>query len=175
MIRWVAVLTLLLSTASSLSAQRDRGSINLGYSYSRFSVEKLSGSSIYGTFSKTFYNPLFINVSASYGLVNRTDTLSDQQLQTFSVGLEGAYAFINDDRQQLKAGAGLSGRFFDDNWILDSTRATRSSAFKPGISLHLSYDVFLSDQWLIGGRALLQRYESDNTVYLLGAHLGFRL
>ncbi len=173
--RSVAVLTLLLSFSLSVSAQRDKGSLNIGYSYSHYTVEKLSGSSVYGHFSKTFYNPLIIGLNASYGFVNRNDTLAgEQQLKTFSVGLAGYYAFINNEQQQLKAGAGISGRFFDDNWNLDPERVINKSAFKPGVSLQLIYDFFFSEQWLIGGQARLQRYAKDNTVFLLGAHMGFR-
>lgn len=173
MIRVVLFLFVLFLSIQSLSAQRDRGALTVGYSINRFSIEEVTGSSLHATFSKTFYNPLIIGLNGTYGFVSQMDSLlGEQKLRTFSTGLELGYAFVNNEMQQFRAGAGISGRFFDDQWSLDDSRQINKSAFKPGLSLHIVYDLILRGDWLVGGRASLQRFAQENTVYLAGIHFG---
>ncbi|MEL6867055.1 MAG: hypothetical protein AAFP19_21710 [Bacteroidota bacterium] len=170
----LSTLFLLLATINVLWAQRDRGQLELGATYTRFTIEELSTYSVNAEFVKTFTGPIVLGFGGSYARAERLDTLSvDQELISFAIALHVYYALFKDDRQQLLAGGGLSGRFFNDQWLLDPELLVQKSAFKPGLALAAQYNFNLSDQWSIGGRATLQVYENENRVFLLGGHIGY--
>ena len=173
MIRITLLFFLLFLSITSLRAQRDRGTFEVGYSLNRFSIEEVNGSSLNVTFSKTFYDPLIIGLHGTYGFVSQMNILNGKQdLKTFSAGLEISYALVNTEMHQFRAGAGISGRFFDDQWTLDPDRQINKSAFKPGLSLHAVYNFIFTGDWLAGGRASLQRYAENNSVYFVGLQIG---
>ena len=173
MIRIALFFFLCFLSITSLRAQRDRGTFEVGYSLNHFSIEEVNGSSLHITFSKTFYDPLIIGLHGTYGFVSQMNILNgNQDLKTFSVGLDMSYALVNIEMHQLRVGAGINGRFFDDQWTLDPNRQINKSAFKPGLSLHAVYNFIFADGWLAGGRASLQRYAENNSVYLVGLQIG---
>ncbi|MEM9919974.1 MAG: hypothetical protein AAF990_17900 [Bacteroidota bacterium] len=169
------LLFLALLFSQKITAQRDKGAVRLGYAIGSFQIESVSTGAIYAEFSKTFTGPMLIAFGGSYSKTSKTDgTSNTKDLQTFSLRLNAYFNAFENDWQQLYIGAGVSGRQFSEDWVLDENRALPESAFKPGGLIILNYDFFINDNWMIGAQASGEFFGNENTIFLLGAHLGFR-
>ncbi len=167
---------LFFSFAFALSAQSgQRDAIKVGYTQVYLAQEGLFKPGAYLEYSRVFYPPLYLAVSTSFTQakgIESTDEIRD--LTSISFGLNAQYAFLDNKKNQLKLGFGLSARLFETKWLELSTANTGKDNFlRPGVAFSLQYDYFF-DPFLIGFRTMAQAYSKDGAVYLIGGHFGFR-
>lgn len=174
-----AFLTILLSLFifSSLSAQsgRKRDAIKVGLNYVYLSQQDAFKPGLYAEFTRVFYPPITIGVGGSItradDIVTRTE---DQDLNTFSVDINGYYAFLETDKNELQLGFGLSARLFKTKWFERDTEFTGTTTFlRPGLNIVINYN-YIFDPLIIGFRTTVQTYSSSGAVYMIGGHVGIK-
>lgn len=161
----------------SLSAQsgRNRDAIKVGVNYVFLSQEDAFKPGLYAEFTRVFYPPITIGVGGSITMADDIVTLTeDRDLNTFSVDLNGYYAFLETDKNELQLGFGLSARFFKIEWLERDTEFTGTNTFlRPGLNILLNYN-YIFDPIIIGFRTTVQTYSSIGAVYMIGGHLGIK-
>ncbi|MEO1517995.1 MAG: hypothetical protein AAFV95_23435 [Bacteroidota bacterium] len=171
----LALVSLSILLSQQIIAQRDNGAVRLGYGLASFSVESVTTGAVYAEFSKPFTGPVVLAFGGSYASTTQMDDASNSKdLQTFSIRLNAYFQAFKNDWQAINIGAGASGRFFSEDWILDPNRILPSSSFKPGFLLILGYDFFINEQWMIGLTGSGEFFGNDNSVFLIGANAGYR-
>ena len=168
-------LSLLTFSLQNATAQRDRGSVYAGAGIANFSIQSVKTLSVFAAFEKTFSDPVLLEFSGSYSTDKQLNAMDESvKLESFGVSLLALYRIVFNDQQHLKLGGGISGRFFNEHWMVEPDRFTPTSAFKPGLNLTARYDIILQQQWILGFSAWLERYGKNNSVYIVAAHAGYQ-
>ena len=162
----LALVSLLLLLSHQSIAQRDKGSLRIGYAFAHFGIESVNTGAIYAEFSKPFTGPIVLAFGGSFANVSRNEDMLSQDLLSFSLRLNAYFQAFANDWQNLKVGAGVSGRHFSEDWRLDPAQVLPESAFKPGLLLIAEYDFLISEQWMIGICANGEFFGNDNSVFL---------
>ncbi len=149
--------------------------IKVGFNYVYLSQEDAFKPGLYAEFTRVFYPPITIGVGASFtkadDIVTRTE---NRDLRSFSVDLNGYYAFLDNDKNELQLGLGLSARLFKTEWLERDTEITGTSTFlRPGLNIVVNYN-YIFDPVVLGFRTTVQTYSSSGAVYTIGGHLGIK-
>lgn len=169
-------LLFLLIAFASHGQRSGRQDVKVGFDFARFSSLPANSNSFRLEYTKAFSEPFFLgftaNVSNFEFVPANIPVISD--FLTASIDLNLYYAILRNERNQFRAGAALSARYFNDQFDLDNNPAFLASSMKVGPAIKVHYDVLLNDQWLFGVNGSAAFYGQENNVFLAGAHAGVK-
>ena len=160
----------------SIAQSTTRDAIKIGGGYNLLTVEDASAAVAYIEYSRVFYPPITIAVSANISKADDIMTVFEKrQLTSFAFDLMGYYSFLQDRVQDMRVGFMMTTRSFLTEWENVDTGATgKDRKFHPGIGLVLNYDVHVSDLLLLGVKGSVAQYNNRSSVFLIGGHVGVK-
>ncbi len=160
----------------AIGQQSSRDALKIGGGYNLLTVEDASAAVGYIEYSRVFYPPITIAVSANYSKADDIMTVFEERtLTSFAFDLMGYYSFLQDRVQDMRVGFMMTTRSFLTEWENIDTGATgKDRKFHPGIGLVLNYDVHVSDLLVLGVKGSVAQYNNRSSVFLVGGHVGVK-